>query len=347
MSQYKSKHVFRQTLDQTEPDSEELTATQQFSPSDKFVPAPHPDTEKAVHPAEPGIEHLIRPSARKRRFLPSILTAFVGLAGWQAVDAGIDAYQAGDWLSIGWYGFLGVLAGAGAGKLIAEWRTLRRLRQHFSHQTKAEALIQANSVGQAKPFCEQLIKNAGIAENHPDVVKWRSQLNHAFNDIEVFDLYDLYILKSVDEKAIRLISRSASESAVLVAASPLAIADMLLVAWRNLTMLNQLSQLYGVKLGYWSRIRLMRTMFVNMAAAGASEMVLDVSTDLLSAGVAAKLSARAGQGMGIGILTARLGLQAMTLLRPLPWVPERKVRLTAIRQAIMSRVKGLITKSSE
>lgn len=250
-------------------------------------------------------------------------------------------------MSIGWFSFLGVIAGAGAGKLIGEWRTLRRLRKHFSHQTKAEGLIQTNSVSKAKPFCEQLIKDAGMAENHPDVLKWRNQLNHAFNDAEVFDLYDLYILKSVDEQAIRLISRSASESAVLVAVSPLAIADMLLVAWRNLTMLNQLSDLYGVKLGYWSRIRLLRSMFVNMAAAGASEMVLDISTDLLSAGVAAKLSARAGQGMGIGILTARLGLQAMTLLRPLPWVPERKVRLTAIRQVILSKVKVLLTKSSD
>jgi putative membrane protein len=90
---------------------------------------------------------------------------------------------------------------------------------------------------------------------------------------------------------------------------------------------------------------LLRTLFINMAAAGASEIAIDAGTDLLSAGLAGKISARAGQGVGVGILTARLWLQAVRLLRPLPWVPERKAKLTSVRKAIVSRVLGLMKTS--
>lgn len=79
MSQYKSKHIFKQTLDQNEPVPEELTATQQFRDQDKFVPAATQNTEAEMHPSDIEIEPLIRPSAKKRWFMPSVLTAFVGL----------------------------------------------------------------------------------------------------------------------------------------------------------------------------------------------------------------------------------------------------------------------------
>lgn len=73
-------------------------------------------------------------------------------------------------------------------------------------------------------------------------------------------------------------------------------------------MINALCEVYGIELGYWSRIRLLRLVFVNMAAAGASELAIDASMDMMSMDLAGKLSVRAGQGLGIGILTARLAL---------------------------------------
>lgn len=90
-----------------------------------------------------------------------------------------------------------------------------------------------------------------------------------------------------------------TESAVLVALSPLAIADMLLVAWRNFKMIDELGKIYGVELGYWSRIRLLKLVFINMAAAGASELAVDVGTNMMSLSVAGKISTRAAQGIGL------------------------------------------------
>ena len=81
-----------------------------------------------------------------------------------------------------------------------------------------------------------------------------------------------------------------------------------------------------------------------MAAAGASEIAIDASMDLMSMDLAGKVSARAGQGLGVGILTARLGVKAMTLLRPIPWHPDRKVKLGAIRKQIVEKIASITIK---
>ncbi len=115
--------------------------------------------------------------------------------------------------------------------------------------------------------------------------------------------------------------------------------DMLFVAWRNFKLIDDLADIYGVELGYWSRIKLLRLVFVNMAVAGASELISDASIDLLSMDLAGKASVRVAQGFGVGILTARLGIKAMSLLRPVPWEKQNRVRLADIRKDIVASLK--------
>lgn len=124
----------------------------------------------------------------------------------------------------------------------------------------------------------------------------------------------------------------------MVAVSPLAIADMLLVAWRNFRLLEQISSLYGIQLGYWSRIKLLKMVLANMAFAGASEAITDIGTDLLSVNLAGKVSARASQGIGIGLLTARLGFKAMAIMRPLPYVGTTAPKLSDVRKQLLTQL---------
>ncbi len=114
---------------------------------------------------------------------------------------------------------------------------------------------------------------------------------------------------------------------------------MLLVAWRNLRMLEQISRVYGVELGYWARIRLLKLVFVNMALAGASELVTDAGMDLLSMNLAGKMSARLAQGVGVGLLTARLGLKAIALMRPLPWLGDEPPKLSEFRRQLLRELR--------
>ena len=71
-----------------------------------------------------------------------------------------------------------------------------------------------------------------------------------------------------------------------------------------------------------------------MAFVGVSELAIDASMDLLSMDLAAKVSASRTR-LGVGILTARVGLKAMSLLRPTPWYSGRQVKLGAIRKHVV------------
>ncbi len=61
--------------------------------------------------------------------------------------------------------------------------------------------------------------------------------------------------------------------------------------------------------------------------------------DWMSQDLAARLSARAAQGIGAGLLTARLGIKAMELCRPLPWIADDKPRLGDFRRELIGQLK--------
>lgn len=341
MSDLKTKQIFNQRLEPQQKSTPELTAQQQFQNNEAFIPMPISNEESA---AEKELEQIIRPPQGRKWRAAALVISFAGLIGWQAIDSVITAIQSADWLALGWAGFIAGLASLGLSTLIKELWKLRALRHHFSIQEQSEQLMQTDSVGHGLAFCQALAKQSGIKTESPAYDRWLNSVNASHSDAEILDMYDAMVVSEQDKQATKIVSQYSTEAAALVAISPLAIADMLLVAWRNFTMIDQLAKLYGVPLGYWSRLSLFKSVLVNMAAAGASELAIDASMDLLSMDLAGKVSARAGQGLGVGILTARLGLKAMALLRPMTWQPDRKVKLGAIRKQIVARIAAFTVK---
>jgi len=55
------------------------------------------------------------------------------------------------------------------------------------------------------------------------------------------------------------------------------------------------------------------------------------------------VSSRVAQGIGAGLLTARLGIKAMELCRPLPWLDD-KPRLGDFRRQLLTQVKETLLK---
>jgi len=192
-------------------------------------------------------------------------------------------------------------------------------------------------------FCQQLSKNlpCDLMSGHEE--KWQQALAGEYSDSELLQLYSKLVLTHVDKKVIAEISKFSTEAVVLVALSPVALIDMLVMLWRNLRMLDKISGLYGLKLGYWSRLRLIKQVFINMAYAGASELAADFGTEMLGADMLGKMSARLAQGLGAGLLTSRLGLRAMHLCRPLPF-DENSPKLGEVRKEILSQLKSLVKK---
>ena len=134
----------------------------------------------------------------------------------------------------------------------------------------------------------------------------------------------------------------AAESAVIVAISPLAVIDMFFIAWRNIRLINKIAAIYGIELGYFTRLRLLRMVLVNLAFAGATEIVQDLGMDWLSQDITAKLSARAAQGIGVGLLTARLGIKAMEFCRPLTFEKSEKPKLSHVQKELLTVMKDTV-----
>jgi len=158
------------------------------------------------------------------------------------------------------------------------------------------------------------------------------------SDKEVLQLFDMQVLQPLDAQVQREIHRAAVDTCVAVALSPFVLADLLLVLWRSSRMLRQIALHYGAPIGQLRSLVLIKRLFVALAWAGGTEMALDLSADLLSSELTAKLSARAGQGVVAGLLVARLGLAAQQLMRPVPQATPQKLRLSELAKALIQRL---------
>jgi putative membrane protein len=269
---------------------------------------------------------------------------FVTLVGIEAVQFFVNGFSQSPIIA-SLYAIL--LAGLSLICARSVWREFAGLRQfNYQQNLKQQAQDIINEEGQidAISLCDKISQRLPVDLAEFDHSSWQQLNLEEYNDVEIMHLYARNVLSQVDQKALKEIAKFSSESVVLVALSPIAIIDMLLMLWRNLRSVNKVAALYGLKLSYWSRVKLIKQVIINMAYAGASELVADLGADLLGAELLGKLSARMAQGLGAGMLTARLGLKAMHLCRPIPFT-EDAPKLGHIRQQIVSQVRSLVKNS--
>ena len=252
------------------------------------------------------------------------------------------------------YGLLLVILLFLAGNaLFREFVGVRQFKQRQVLKQKATRLLitddpnEARTCQDIKRFCDNISQNLPCdvwLDNNSQVLWNNCEVSH-YNSQELLQLYSREVLSKVDEKALHEVGKFSTEAVVLVALSPVAIIDMLIMLSRNLRMINKVAGLYGLKLSYWSRIKLIKQVFVNMAYAGATELITDFGTDMLGAELLGKLSTRFAQGLGAGMLTARLGAKTMELCRPIPF--QEKPKLADVRNKIASQIKSLLTSNNE
>ncbi len=299
------------------------------------------------------VEQGLNERSSKPRWLWRIaLTLLAGAISVELVDFFIEGFVNSPVLTSVYAAILSCLVIIASTSLLGELSTLRQFKRREKLREQAFELFSKNTESDEKivssidikSFCQKASESLPCDLVSEQAQVWQEAVNDQYSDAELLQLYSRLVLTKVDEKAMAEIAKFSTEAVVLVALSPVAIVDMLILLWRNLRMINKVALLYGMKLGYWSRIKLIRQVFVNMVYAGASELITDFGSDMIGADLLGKLSGRLAQGLGAGMLTARLGVKTMQLCRPVPF--EDKPKLAHVRKEMINTIKGLLSNKS-
>ena len=125
------------------------------------------------------------------------------------------------------------------------------------------------------------------------------------------------LLAPLDRKARALIVNASKRVSIVTAVSPRAVVDLLYVLYEAVRLIRAMAELYGGRPGTLGMFRLLRDVLAHLAVTGSIAVGDSLVQQVLGHGLASKLSARLGEGVINGLMTARIGIAAMDLCRPL------------------------------
>jgi putative membrane protein len=205
-----------------------------------------------------------------------------------------------------------------AGREYAAYARLQRLDSFRDHARQARAKA---DIALARRVVGNLTR---LYAPRPDTAWGRARL--AEREAEVMDadallaLAEHELLAPLDARARAEVEEAARRVALVTALVPLALADVAAALFSNLRMIRRLAEIYGGRSGTFGSLGLLRRVFASLIATGALALTDDLMGSVAGGGVLSKLSRRFGEGVVNGALTARVGVAAIELCRPLPFV---------------------------
>lgn len=278
-----------------------------------------PETSARQRPA--ALEMASRPATRWGAILISALGALVSFAAGIAItDMVENLFARADWL--GWAA-LGIAAIAGFAMVMIcarEFIALLRLRRINRLREDAARAIRDNDTATAKGVLRAL---KSLYSKRPDCAWGLAQMKDAeslvFDADDQLKIAERELMKNLDARAAQEIARAVRRVSLVTAISPIALLDMGFVLVTNLSMLRKLAALYGGRPGAIGLFRLARMVIAHLTITGGVAVGDGLLQQIFGHGLAAKLSARLGSGVLNGLFTARIGLAALDICRPMPF----------------------------
>ena len=312
---------------------------------------PQPDAferEGVIEPEEAAIEAAQKRGIMARRGLSwgglfwSALGALLSLAMAVWMQGLIESFFARS-AALGWIGvaLLALVAVALLALLGRELAGLMRQRQIARmHMAFAQARA-ADDRDAARALVGDL---ASLYTARPATARARANLAELTREIvdgrDLIDIAERELMPALDEEATREIASAAKRVSVVTAISPRALVDVIFVGAQAVRLIRRLSEIYGGRPGLIGFLRLARSVGAHLAITGGMAMGDSLVQQVLGHGLAARLSARLGEGVLNGMLTARVGLSAMAVCRPMPYAARKAPGISDVAPFLFGGEKG-------
>lgn len=214
---------------------------------------------------------------------------------------------------------------------LRELQAISRLARLDRLHSRAEAALSADSLRDARAVVSDLTR---LYSGRDDTRWGRERLadlsGDQFDAGALLGLAETEILIPLDQVAMQEIEAAARQVATVTAIVPLALADVVVALTSNLRMIRRIAEIYGGRAGTLGSWRLARAVMTHLVATGAVAVGDDLISSVAGGGVVSKISRRFGEGVVNGALTARVGVAAMEVCRPLPFAQTRRPSVTGL-----------------
>ena len=286
--------------------------------------------------ATPEIEEAAVEAAQKQGMAARSLLSWGGLF-WSAAG-GLVSLGFGLWLTrliddlFSWspaFGLIGlVLAGvAGAALFVLAAREIGGILRQRHIAELHIGLAHAREKDDFKEARRLISQLSSLYAARPETARARGHLRQLAHDIvdgrDLIDIAERTLVEPLDLLVRHEIAAAAKRVSMVTALAPRAIIDVVFVAAQAIRLIRRIAAIYGGRPGLFGFLKLLRSIASHIAITGGMAAGDSLLQQVVGHGIAARLSARLGEGVLNGLLTARVGLSAMAVCRPLPFASKR------------------------
>ncbi len=292
-----------------------------------------PDNQESTGLGDASRDAAAVPPEDRRRmgWLGTFFSAVFGLAGialslWYANFVS-DAVLREDWL--GWVarGLAAIIIITISIVLLKELFGFWRLARLGKLRSDANAAVNKDDFRLAQKTVARLKSTlSNQRDMRWELDRFREQERHMRDAGALVGLADRILLAKADKQAQELIYQSARRIGVVSAVVPIAFIVVLFVLFENLRMVRRVAGAYGGQPGFLGGLRLFSWIIGHIAATGVIALTDDLWGQFFGQDLLRRFSARLGEGAFNGALTARLGVAALSICRPLPFVEAKPPR---------------------
>lgn len=147
---------------------------------------------------------------------------------------------------------------------------------------------------------------------------------------DVLGLAERELMGALDAAAVTEIQAASRNVAAVTALIPMALADVAVALAANVRMVRRIAEIYGGRAGTFGSWRLLRAVATHLVATGAVAVGDDLIGSVAGGGALSKVSRKFGEGVINGALTARVGVAAMEVCRPMPFEALKRPKVSGI-----------------